>query len=136
MDYNRTISSVSSRVFMGKSKVTKSVQKTFGRAAALLALVILAIPASGFAHEIPKTEETEALLSKEASAPEQTEEEPEHGTIIYHWIGGRLDRVTVERQNGLQEVYQNTDSRNNIWNADETELGHMQNVRQWRLGSW
>ena len=121
---------------MGKLKVTESVEKTLGRGAVILAFAILVIPVSGFAHEIPENEETEELLLEESSSSGQTEEESDQRTVIYHWVGGRLDRVTVEHPNGLREVYQNTDSRNNLWNADEAELGHLQNVRQWRLGSW
>ena len=50
-------------------------------------------------------------------------------------IGGRLERVTVKWNNGVTEVYQN--KRNDtVWSAEESELGDVQNVRQWRLGSW
>jgi len=50
-------------------------------------------------------------------------------------IGGRLERVTVKWNNGVTEVYQN--KRNDtVWSAEENELGDVQNVRQWRLGSW
>ncbi len=102
----------------------------------VIALMLLAIPALGFTHEIPKPEQAEESLLDYSLSSEQTEDESGPSTIIYHWIGDRLDQVTVERSSGLREVYQNTDSRNNLWNADETELGHMQNIRQWRLGSW
>lgn len=50
-------------------------------------------------------------------------------------VGHRLDRVTVQWQNGITEVYQN--QRNDtIWSAEEDQLGDTPNVRQWRLGSW
>lgn len=121
---------------MGNLKITESLEAMLGRGVVVLAFAMLAIPDSGCAHELPKTEETEALLLTESLSSGQTEEEPAQRTIIYHWIGGRFDRVTVEHPGGLREIYQNTDSRNNLWNADETELGQLQNVRQWRFGSW
>lgn len=50
-------------------------------------------------------------------------------------VGGRLERITVRRNNGLTEVYQN--QRNDtIWSAEEDELGDLENVRQWKIGSW
>ena len=57
-------------------------------------------------------------------------------TIHEYWVGGRLERVTVDRKTGLSEVYQNENRENSLWNSDENELGGTQNVRQWRLGSW
>ncbi|MYB33843.1 MAG: hypothetical protein F4X92_01675, partial [Gammaproteobacteria bacterium] len=68
---------------MGKLKVMNSVEKTFGRGIVMFAFVMLAIPASGFSHEIPKTEETEELLLKESSSSGQTEEESGQRTITY-----------------------------------------------------
>lgn len=50
-------------------------------------------------------------------------------------VGGRLERVTVRWNNGVTEVYQNV-RNDTIWNSSESELGEIQNVRQWRLGSW
>ena len=50
-------------------------------------------------------------------------------------VGGRLERVTIRWNNGLTEVYQN-ERNDSLWYSDETELGAVQNVRQWRIGSW
>ena len=50
-------------------------------------------------------------------------------------VGGRLERVTVRRNNGLTEIYQN--QRNDaVWQSDEEGLGDVPNVRQWKLGGW
>ena len=50
-------------------------------------------------------------------------------------ISGRLERITVRRNGGLTEVYQNQRT-DNVWQTEEDELGDEPNVRQWRLGSW
>ena len=50
-------------------------------------------------------------------------------------VGGRLERVVVTRENGWTEIYQNR-RHDTVWSGDETDLGEVQNVRQWRLGSW
>lgn len=97
-------------------------------ALALLALVWLQ---PSLAEEQQEVSENEELLSVEAAA-----EETDSYTIIEYRIGGMLDRITVDRDNGLYEVYRNNNLKSNLWNADETELGDTQNVRQWRLGTW
>lgn len=50
-------------------------------------------------------------------------------------IGGRLERVTVRRRNGLDEVYENPEV-DSMWVTEEKELGELQNVRRWTIGSW
>ena len=50
-------------------------------------------------------------------------------------IGGRLERVTVMHEIGITEIYQNRRD-DELWSADERELGDVQNVRQWKLGGW
>ncbi len=50
-------------------------------------------------------------------------------------IAGRLERLTVRRNNGFTEIYQNN-SNHTIWASDESEVGDLQNLRQWRLGGW
>ena len=50
-------------------------------------------------------------------------------------VGGRLERVTVQRDGAPLEIYKN--NRDDVlWNAAEAELGEGQNQRQWRIGSW
>ena len=50
-------------------------------------------------------------------------------------IGGRLERVTVQHEIGITEIYQNRRD-DELWSAGERELGDVQNVRQWKLGGW
>ena len=50
-------------------------------------------------------------------------------------VGGRLERVTVRRNSGLTEVYQNQRA-DTIWVSEQSDLGDIPNVRQWRIGSW
>ena len=50
-------------------------------------------------------------------------------------IGGRLERVTVRRKNGLDEVYENPEV-DSMWVTEDKELGELQNVRRWTIGSW
>lgn len=89
---------------------------------------------------------TTAIIAQEASQQESEENQllvPVDLTIKKNdkyqrqelRIGGRLERVTVYWNNGVTEVYKN-ERNDTIWNASETELGEIQNVRQWRLGSW
>jgi len=50
-------------------------------------------------------------------------------------IGGRLERVTVHRSNGIDEVYENREV-NSMWLTEENQLGDVPNVRRWTLGTW
>ena len=50
-------------------------------------------------------------------------------------VGGRLERVTVRRKNGLDEVYENPEV-DSMWISEDKELGELQNVRRWTIGSW
>jgi len=121
---------------MGRLKVTELAAKALRHGLALLAIAMMVSTSAGLAHEVPKTGETGDLPSGELSSSEQDDEAAGQSTIIYHRIGDLLDRVTVERSNGIYEVYQNSDSKHNLWNANETELGDRHNVRQWRLVTW
>ncbi|MYD75500.1 MAG: hypothetical protein F4244_02555 [Gammaproteobacteria bacterium] len=96
-----------------------------------LALLALACFQPCLAEEQQEIPENEGQPLVEADA-----EETDSYTIVEYRIGGRLDRITVDRDNGLYEVYRNNDLKSNLWNADETELGDIQNVRQWRVGTW
>ena len=94
---------------------------------------------------------TTAIIAQEASQQEASQQELEENQLLVPVdltikkndkyqrqelrIGGRLERVTVYWNNGVTEVYKN-ERNDTIWNASETELGEIQNVRQWRLGSW
>lgn len=121
---------------MSRLKVSRRVKAVLHHGPFLLAFVMLTAPYAGFADELTGSAESQEAAPEQLHISETDEEQSENRIIRYHWIGGRLDRVTVEHSNGLHEVYQNSDARNNLWNADETELGDRRNVRQWRLGDW
>lgn len=58
------------------------------------------------------------------------------GTVIEEYrSGGRLERVTIERENGIEEVY-NNERNDALWSGSENELGDGKNVRSWKVGSW
>jgi len=50
-------------------------------------------------------------------------------------VGGRLERVTVKRSNGIDEVYENKEI-DSMFSKEDNELGEVQNVRRWTLGTW
>ena len=50
-------------------------------------------------------------------------------------IAGKLQRVTVRRQNGIDEIYEN-ENVDSMWLSEEKELGDLPNVRRWTIGSW
>lgn len=50
-------------------------------------------------------------------------------------VGGRLERVTITRENGLTEIYHNNRT-DTVWSAQENELGEVPNMRQWIIGTW
>ena len=55
---------------------------------------------------------------------------------VREWrIGGRLERVTVYRDNNLTEVYENREV-DSMWLTEEKELGEIPNLRRWTIGSW
>ncbi len=50
-------------------------------------------------------------------------------------VGTQLERVTVYRDNGIREVYENRDV-NSLLGAEDTDLGDVPNMRRWTIGSW
>ena len=52
-----------------------------------------------------------------------------------HRVGGRLERVTVTRENGFTEIYRNN-RPDTVWSAQENEIGEVPNMRQWIIGTW
>ena len=52
-----------------------------------------------------------------------------------HRVGGRLERVTIIRENGFTEIYRNNRA-DTLWSAQENEIGEVPNMRQWILGTW
>ena len=56
-------------------------------------------------------------------------------TIEERRIGSRLERLTVHRNNGIDETYE-VRKADSMSANEENELGEMPNVRRWTLGSW
>ena len=50
-------------------------------------------------------------------------------------VGGRLEQVTVTRENGVTEIYRN-DRTDTLWSAAEEQIGEVPNMRQWVIGTW
>jgi len=87
------------------------------------------------------------VISLHAAASDQTEDNAlklplglsvQHkGDVEYEEFrsGGRLERLTVRRNNGVTEIYQNQRS-DALWSAEENELGEVRNIRKWIIGSW
>ena len=55
--------------------------------------------------------------------------------IIERRINGRLERVTVKRSNGPDGIYENREV-DSMFSKEADELGEVQNVRRWTIGSW
>jgi hypothetical protein len=74
-------------------------------------------------------------LSMEDNKEESLADDDGDRVVHEYRIGGRLERVTVTRDRGLDETYVN--KRNDtLWTAEENELGEVKNVREWTIGSW
>jgi len=50
-------------------------------------------------------------------------------------IGGRLERVTITRENGWTETYRNNRA-DTIWSAPSSEIGERANMRRWVIRAW
>lgn len=80
-------------------------------------------------------QETTDQESEESSAGELSLSDDRKYLIEERRVGGRLERVTVRRKNGLDEVYENPNV-DSMWVTEDKELGEVQNVRRWTIGSW
>lgn len=99
-------------------------------AAALLAAVLV-VPA--WSQQDETDSEDELKLPADIAA-ESAAEKPRY--TVREWrIGGRLERVTVYRDNNLTEVYENREV-DSMWLSEEKELGETPNLRRWTIGSW
>lgn len=56
-------------------------------------------------------------------------------TVEERRIGDRLDQITVRREGGIDEIYENTEV-DSLWGTEDKELGETQNMRRWTIGSW
>jgi len=107
---------------------------TAGAAALAIVLAValaVATPPAGAAEASPGLK-----LPDDLKARETADAVPTRG-IQYreHHIGGRLERVTVTRENGFTETYRN-DRGDTIWSAPENEIGEALNLRQWIIRAW
>ena len=50
-------------------------------------------------------------------------------------IGGRLERVSIERKKGLSETYRNN-RPDTLWSGPEDEVGDLPNMRKWVITTW
>lgn len=64
--------------------------------------------------------------------PEDLQAGADNRGLQYHeqHIGGRLERVTITRDNGFTETYRNKRA-DTIWRAPANEIGETANTRQW-----
>lgn len=72
-------------------------------------------------------------LPEDLAAKAQTEASTY--TVEERRVGGRLDRVTIRRENGIDETYENTNV-DSMWQTEDNELGQTQQMRRWTIGSW
>ena len=75
------------------------------------------------------------LAAQAENAETAAEGPPPKFEIEERRVGGRLERVTVKRANGIDEVYENKEI-DSMFSKEENELGEVQNVRRWTLGTW
>ena len=95
----------------------------------VLGISMIAISAHAVASEgLKLPEDIEARKA-------ETEAREKNIRIEESRIAGKLERVTVRRKNGIDEVYENKNV-DSMWLSEENELGDMPNVRRWTIGSW
>lgn len=93
------------------------------------------------ASELPASElESQSEPQSELRLPEYPSVEnnlAQTRSVPYqeHRIGGRLEQVTVIRENGFTEIYQNNRA-DTVWSAEENEIGEVPNMRQWVIRTW
>lgn len=73
--------------------------------------------------------------SEESSAEALSLSDDRKYLIEERRVGGRLEQVTVRRKNGPDGVYKNPNV-DSMWVTEDKELGEVQNVRRWTIGSW
>lgn len=106
---------------------------TAGAAALAIALALVAPPAVA-AEASPGLKLPDDLKARETA---ETAQAAQTRGIQYReqHIGGRLERVTVTRENGFTETYRNNRG-DTIWSAPENEIGEALNLRQWIIRAW
>lgn len=106
--------------------------------AAALAVALAVAPAivapAGAAEALPGLKLPDDLKAQE-TAGNADAAQPRGIQYREHRIGGRLERVTVTRENGFTEIYRNNRG-DTIWSAPENEIGEALNLRQWIIRAW
>jgi hypothetical protein len=77
----------------------------------------------------------EDIAARESGSDSESVKPVSKYSIEESRIGGRLERVTVRRSNGFDEVYENKEV-DSMWATEEKELGEVPNMRRWTLGTW
>lgn len=129
---------------------TISFQKRFSGVIALAAtgVLILAVQVSvSTADQVtaPAIQESEGLkLPADLQGNQEAVDETNTGLgkgavpkfeIEEKRVGGRLERVTVKRANGIDEVYENKEI-DSMFSKEADELGEVPNVRRWTIGTF
>ncbi|MBX2869420.1 MAG: hypothetical protein KTR18_12130 [Acidiferrobacterales bacterium] len=96
----------------------------------LCACGVFAVSSPGFTDEA-----NQSLKLPEDLAEKATQGVPPKYEIEERRIGDRLDRITVRREDGIDETYENTEV-DSLWGTADKELGETQNLRRWTIGTW
>ena len=103
-------------------------------AISLCVLLPLGIPA--YADEAQSQTALDMPEGLEMKSAEEQEETAKGGRKVEEFrVGGRLERVAVTRENGLNETYRNR-RKDTIWAGEEDDLGDVPNMREWTMWSW
>ena len=108
-----------------------TTEKWLARVALLMVLAWFA-PQQPIAADEPPTTTADASVFEEALQQNQAGQSVRYQE---HRVGGRLERVTITRENGFTEIYQNNRA-DTVWSAEENEIGEVPNMRQWVIGTW
>ena len=101
-----------------------------------LAWVLLWAQPPLLADELQPAQPPSALKLPGDLIPEQTPTGQNQSVPYQEYrVGGRLERVTVPRENGFTEIYHNNRT-DTVWSAQENELGEVPNMRQWVIRTW
>lgn len=102
--------------------------------AAALALALAVVAPAGADEASPGLKLPDDLKARETAG---SAEAAQNRGIQYReqHIGGRLEQVTVTRENGFTETYRNNRG-DTIWSAPENEIGEALNLRQWIIRAW
>lgn len=105
-------------------------------AAVTVAALILTATAMA-ADDAPGLRLPADLTATSSALPDESAAADAPRGIQYHetHIGGRLERVTITRDNGWTETYRNNRA-DTIWRAPENEIGENANMRRWVIRAW